>query len=70
MKGPPQNLSPGVIDNARAAINLMNDREIEYNGIIKEQDYLNQIMANMIINDIRGANDCAKRAIKRLGDKF
>jgi len=70
MKGPPQDLSPGVTDNARAAIELMNDREIEYNGFLKDQDYLNQIMANMILNDSRGAYDCALRAMKRLGNDF
>ena len=31
MNGPPQGLSPGVTDNAKAALELMNDREIEYN---------------------------------------
>ena len=70
MKDPPQDLSPGVTDNARAAIELMNDREIEYNGFIKEQDYLNQIMANMILNDAQGAYDCALRAKQRLGPDF
>lgn len=38
MKGPPQNLVPGVLDNARSAIELMNDREIEYN-VSKKFDF-------------------------------
>ena len=63
----------------------MNDREIEYNvsfyiwvkhfnlffqGFIEAQDYLNQIMINMILNDMRGAHDTAVRAMKRLGNEF
>jgi hypothetical protein len=67
MKGPPHQLSPTVTDHATAAIDLMNERELDNNSSLKEEDYLQCIMLNMITFDIAGANDCANRAIKRLG---